>query len=191
MVIFENSVERIRKFWYHRYTYNATPGSRTYVSDTIKNGYAFCLDPEAYTDEASLPAASGTTPGMVIQGQGNARYVRNVVKPTTGVLGLFAGVVVDAPAEGFTSTDTTGGFWVTLCYSAEVVKAWVLGNMSTDGYETPLSPVNGQWYLGIQAAATVTNNTSLLDQAIVAKPLVTTNISSAALAPVRLYGRPW
>lgn len=192
MVIYNNAKVEVRRFRYHRFTYNTTPGSRTYVTDTIKNGYAFCVDPEAYTDEASLPAASGTTPAMTIGGEGVYKYCRNVVKPTTGVLGLFAGVVVNAPPEGFTVADTPNGIDLDLAFSAEYIRAWCLGDMSTNGYDTMLGPVDGQWYLGIVAAASATNTTSLIENTFVARPLVRTNVASAAMTPVRLgVGGHW
>ncbi len=194
MVIYNNAKVDVRPYWYPRFTYNTTPGSRTFVTDTIKNGYVFCVDPEAYTDEASLPTATGLTGAdavyngtqMILRGEGAYKYCRNVVKPTTGVLGLFAGVVVNAPPEGFTVANTPNGVQLELAYSAEYIRAWCLGDMSTSGYETMLGPVDGQWYLGIIGTASATDSTSLVLGSWVARPLVRTNVSSAALTPVRL-----
>lgn len=192
----ETAKVRTSWFWFHGFNYNTTPGSRTIFSvdatDTIKAGYAFCLDPEAYTDEATLPTDATTGVKMTIKGKSTARYVRNVTKPATGILNLFAGVVVNAeggipPAGLKPSLDRglggyRGGIWLELAYSAEAVPALILGDMSSNGYGELLGPVNAQWYLGIIALGT---NGANLPQ-IVANPLIRTNVAAAAVNPVRL-----
>lgn len=202
---YNNPTVRTIEVWFHGYNYNVTPASRTAISDTISNGHAFCFDPEAWTDGSFVtsPPGDGTVPHpasfakyrqatfgassdtvRLQGGSGNkSGYLSNVTKPATGILGLFAGVVVGLDANGITRT--TGGMnnngyqegaWLTLACNAEVVDALVLGNMSTNGYETLLGPVNNQWYLGIVTP----------EEHIAGKPMIRDNVASAAVHPVTL-----
>ena len=143
-----------REVWYPGYDYNATPGSRAVETDTIKNGYVFVFDPDATTDVASLPSA------MVVKGSGNGRFCKNVMKPVTGFLQLFAGVLVEAPAEGYLGTTTRhdatpgylGGIWLTLAYCAESVKCLVEDDISANEYTNMMGPLNDSWGLTIVTA---------------------------------------
>lgn len=173
----ETISRKTRHRWFHGFTYNATPGSRTQITDTIKNGYVFCHDAEAGFDSASLPT------GMVIQGgSGDARLVKNVTKPATGVLTQFAGVVVGLPPEGLPASAYANGCWLELCYDAEAVKTYMLGDMSSAGVETLLGPVDAQWYMGIVALGT--NGANL--PRIFGNPLVKSNVAAAAFHPARI-----
>lgn len=140
----------LKDFWFHGYNYNATPVSRTAVTGSILNGSLFCIDPEAYTDESSLPA------GMSIKGNGDAKYVQNVCKPTTGVLSLVAGVLVSAPYGGLTATQYTGGCWVTLAVKADSVPVLFTSGVALDYNDggSYLGATDGQWYASVLAVGT-------------------------------------
>lgn len=179
----------IRECWFHGYTYNATPGSRTALSsvanDTIRNGHVFCFDPEAYIDRASLPT------GMVIKGDGENARMMNVCKPTTGVLRMFAGVVLDnsigpdglrpdrTPSQG----GYKGGRYIKLAYFGCDISTLVLGDFSSTAFDTDLAPQNGQWYLGITAVGT--NGANI--PSFVGFPGVKENVAAAAVKPCYIY----
>lgn len=145
----------LKDFWFHGYNYNATPGSRTAVTGSIVNGSVFCLDPEAYTDEASLPS------GMSIKGNGDAKYTLNVCKPTTGVLSLVAGVLVNAPYGGYNAgsdpaTSYVGGRWVTLAVAGDAVPVLFTSGVALDYNDggSYLGATDGQWYASVLAVGT-------------------------------------
>jgi len=177
---------RGRKVWFHGFTYNVTPGSRTQLSnpatDTLRNGMPLWYDPEAYTDRDSLPS------GMQIRGAGTGGLTFNVTKAATGILGLFAGIVTGLPPEGLRPDleahegGYMGGVEVEVIDVADQVDAFILGDMSSAGYDTILGGVNAQWYLGIVALGT--NGANLPN--IVAKPLIRTNVAAAAKHPIRV-----
>lgn len=182
---------KTRKVWFPGYTYNATPGSRAAFSnpatDTIRNGYVFCFDPEALIDVASLPA------GMVLNGSGENRRMINVTKPATGILGMFAGVVVNAPPAGLSPLNTRfaatpgylGGIELELAYDGLEVPCLTLGDFSSTAFGTNLGPTNAQWYLGITALGT--NGVGIPE--MVGFPMVKENVASAAVKPCYLHGR--
>jgi len=140
----------LKDFWFHGYNYNATPGSRQAVTGNILNGSIFCIDPEAYTDESSLPS------GMVLKGSGDAKYAINVCKPTTGVLSLVAGVLVNAPYGGLPSSTYTGGCWVTLAVAGDSVPVLFTSGVALDYNDggSYLGATDGQWYASVLALGT-------------------------------------
>jgi hypothetical protein len=161
----------LKDFWFHGYDYNATPGSRTAVTGNILNGSIFCLDPEAYTDESSLPS------GMTIKGNGSAKYALNVCKPTTGVLSLVAGVLVNAPHGGLTSAQYTGGCWVQLAVAGDSVPVLFTNSVSLtygDG-GSYLGATNGQWYASVLALGTNGANLPYM----FGRPLLTTTTAAS------------
>ncbi len=185
----------VREFWYHGFTYNTTPGSRTEVSDTIKNGYAFCLDPEAVADRASLP--TGTNWGQMDIKPVDERlntgtlkpgtYIYNVTKPATGILGLVAGIAVDLPPEG-----KAGPQWIKLAVQAEAIDTWFLGDTTASspaGYEAQLGTVNGQWYLSPLAPGNTSDATVQAGLRACGRPLFAAeNVASAAIRKCRIGG---
>lgn len=140
----------LKDFWFHGHNYNATPGSRQAVTGNILNGSIFCIDPEAYTDEATLPA------GMSIKGNGDAKYAINVCKPTTGVLSLVAGVLVNAPYGGIPSSTYTGGCWVQLAVAGDSVPVLFTSGVALDYNDggSYLGATDGQWYASVLALGT-------------------------------------
>lgn len=178
-----NATVRTKMFWYHGYTFNATPGSRTAIGEAIQNGYVFCLDPESYVDRASAPS------GMVIEQTNDTGYCLNVTKPTTGILDLMAGVVVNAPSGGFSATYFNSGGWIELAVAADLVQvlttaseALVYGGSSA----TILAPANGSWAAAITALGT--NGANIPAYGI--RPWVTvTNGASNTLRPCSLNTR--
>jgi hypothetical protein len=182
--------------WFHGFTFNATPGSRTAFSsaatDTIKNGHVFCFDPEAYEDRASLPT------GMLLGKRLSSNSLASpedvpVTKPATGILGLFAGVVVDLPPEGlrpdkeYGNGGYKGGVRLKLRCSGPAI-ANMVGDCTSTGYETLLAPTNGSWALGILAVGTNGANLPF----ICARPRHQDNVAAAATKRVFLgaMGRP-
>lgn len=156
-----------RQFWFHGFTFNATPGSRTALSGTVYNGSLFCLDPEAADDNA---AVSPFPTGMSLAGQhgagtlgenGDTRYVYNVTQPATGILDLFAGILVSAPPEGLTATQYGTGMWVTLAVRADMIPVRMNGTTAlvyTGATASLLIPTDASWGASVVAmnAATVT-----------------------------------
>lgn len=150
----------VRDFWFHGFTYNATPGSRTQITGTIYNGSVFCLDPEAADDNA---AVNPYPTGMVLQGQhgvgtlgenGDTRYVYNVTQPATGILDMFAGILVGAPPEGLASADYATGRWVSLATRADMIPVRMNGttaNVYTGATASLLIPTDGSWGASIVA----------------------------------------
>lgn len=210
----------VRSFWFPGFTYNATLASRTALSsvanDTIKNGYVFCYDPEAYDDCLPSPKPAATLPtGMILKGAGtllssgtpataanasplgDGGWCRNVCKPTTGVLSNFAGVLVNAPPEGyrpdkgFADGGYQGGRWIDLCFAGESVPTMVNGDVAgatPAAFEALLMPVTGQWYLSPVAVGT--NGANL--PAICGRPNESLNFSSTTKVRCRLgpFGHP-
>lgn len=171
----------LKDFWFHGYNYNATPGSRTAVTGNILNGSLFCVDPEAYTDESTLPA------GMSLKGNGDAKYAINVCKPTTGVLSLVAGVLVNAPYGGIPSSTYTGGCWVTLAVAGDSVPVLFTSGVSIaygDG-GSYLGATDGQWYASVLAVGTNGANLPYM----FGRPLVTNGSTSATTYPCSVATR--
>lgn len=83
---------------------------------------------------------------------------KDVVKPETAVLGLFAGIIVDMPdwmsslavagdGSGVTAGKVKPG-WITIVSAASAIQARTIANMTK--YSTtpfPLGPSNGSWAL--------------------------------------------
>lgn len=187
MVLYNQAYENTRPFWFHGFTYNATPGSRTQITDTIKNGYVFCLDPEASADagtsDANLPSGMALRPPYAQVS--NARYARNVTKPATGILPLVAGIVTNLPPEGLAAADYAGGgVWIDLIVESEAVLAYTHANM-TYGV-TLLGAANGDW--GLVALAVGTNGANI--PLVCGIPLVTVDTSSTAANKLISFKRP-
>lgn len=126
------------QFWYHGFTFNATPGSRAQITTVILPGMIMAIDPEAYTDDYTYQNAgtgstnlpSGTDYGQMVLnppaggGVNQARLVRNVTRPETALLYLSAGVVKnphpDRRVFGAQSA-AAGPQWLELYTGAEVV----------------------------------------------------------------------
>lgn len=167
-----------RPFWFHGFTYNATPGSRTAITGTIYNGYVFCLDPEAFADSgwsSSSPMSFPNLPsGMILKGTGDGFYCANVTKPTTGILPLVAGFATGLPPEGITAADYAAGMWIDLVVQAEAAQVYTHANMTYGS--TLLVAANGDW--GLVASAVGTDGVNI--PKVCGVPLVTADTSSTA-----------
>ncbi len=185
-----------RYAWFHGFTYNTTPGSRAAFSsvanDTIKNGHVFCFDPEAFEDKASLPSGMYLDDNTRDASKAIAQNVP-VTKPTTGILGLFAGVAVELPPEGLRPDKEVGaggykgGVRIKLRFSGPAL-ANMVGDCSSTGYETMLAPTDGSWALSIVAVGTNGANIPY----VIGRPRHRDNVAAAAVKRVFLgaMGRP-
>lgn len=170
--------QRTHQFWYHGFTYNATPGSRAQITTPITPGMVMCHDPEAYTDDyvyqnsgsgtSNLPTGADYGP-MLLQppagpvgaasGVNVARTIRNITRPATGLLNLVAGVVKnphpDKVAYGAQAAGA-GPQWVELITASEA--AWVLCTWSsiTPAHGDVLIAADGTFAANIVSQASAT-----------------------------------
>ena len=132
-----DAAQTTHQYWYHGFTYNATPGSRAQITTVILPGMVVAHDPEAYTDDYTFQNAgtgstnlpSGTDYGQMVLnppaggGVNQTRLIRNVTRPETALLYLPAGVVKtvhpDRRVWGAQSAGA-GPQWLELFTNAEV-----------------------------------------------------------------------
>jgi len=194
-----------RRVWFPGYSYNATLGSRTQLTDTIKNGYPVCVDLEATadgfaapTDNANAGSYSGTPTGtyptdatygrqMKMEGYGDDRFVINVCKPHTSNLHMFAGCIVGLPPAGLLGTagpeagGYVGGVWLDVQVIG-IARAYTKADMdpltpTTKGF---LGCVTAEWWLVPLASSTAANNQLICARALLDHDTSTT----AAFSPV-------
>lgn len=197
--------------WFHGYTYNATLGSRTQNTDTIKNGYSLIIDPEAVADGFAAPTSNADFPSqaatptntyptdstykaqMQIQGYGDDRHYIQVCKPTSGTAGrLFAGILCDLPPAGLLGTLQTGnggyvgGCWVRLIV-AGFTRAFTKANASIGtslGLDLTASGTD------LYALAAIDTTTATNNQLVGARSLVAHDTSTTASNSLVWVGGP-
>lgn len=187
------------KAWFHGYTYNATLGSRTQLTDTIKNGYLMAIDPEAFEDGFAAATANADYPSrgtptntyptdatykaqMILNGYGNDRPYIQITKPTSGMSGrLLAGVITGLTTD-LVGTKLAGnggyigGVWLTLIVAGPA-RAYTKANSSrgtTLGADLSASGTD------LYALAAIDTTTATNNQLVAAKSLVTHDTSTTA-----------
>lgn len=166
-----DSGQSSQAYWYHGFTYNATPGSRAQITTVLAPGMILAHDPEAYTDDYTYQNAgtgstvlpSGTDYGqMVLQppaggGVNPARLIRNVTRPETELLYVPAGVIKtigpDRRVWGSQSAGA-GPQWVELFQAGEVVDVLCTWSSITPAVGDWVVPTAGSFYGNIIAQAT-------------------------------------
>lgn len=198
------------KAWFHGYTYNATLGSRTQLTDTIKNGYLLAIDPEAFADGFAAPTSNADYPvrgtptntyptdatykaQMILAGYGNDRPYIQVTKPTSGMSGrMLAGWITNLPPEGLVGTKMPGsggyigGIWIDLIVEGPV-RAFCKANASigsTLGADLSASGTD------LYALAAVDTTTATNNQLVAAKSLVAHDTSTTAAFSLVWAGGP-
>lgn len=205
----------VRRFWFPGYTFHATLGSRTQNTDTIKNGYAMCFDPEAVSDGYTAPTSNANAPTysgdptatyptdatykakMQIKGAGADKLYTNICKPFTGGERLFAGVITGLPSEGLLGTlaagsgGYVGGVWIDLIVEG-FVRAWCKANSTYGASSLGVNVAAGTdgYALVVIDTTTATNN-----QLVCARAALTHDTSTtAAYSYVHLGSaadKPW
>lgn len=198
-----------RRVFFHGYTYNATLGSRVQLTETLKNGYVVCYDPESVSDgfaAATANANSGSYAGdptntyptdstykakMKLEGYADDRFSTMVCKPYTAGLALVAGIVTGLPSAGLLGTTNkanggyVGGVWIDVVIDGPV-RAYVKadqdpGTPTTKGF---LGAVNAEWHLAALATSTAASNSLVVARALMLQDTSTT----AAWCPVMVGG---
>jgi len=174
----------LKDFWFTGFTYNATASSRAAITGSIVNGSVFCIDPLATADLASLPT------GMTLKGSGDARYALNVTKPSTDILSLVAGVLVNAPYGGYNAgsdpaTSYVGGRWVTLAVAGDSVPVLFTSGVTLAYGTSFLGATDAQWYASLLALGT--NGANI--PSMFARPLISINPTAATTYPCSVATR--